>query len=103
MTAPMYLALPFRRSISEPWFKPIARIGGRSNDSYVLEPSRPFTKVESRDRLYTEILARRDGELFLYVNDALVVWPWLHYYGNNQGRATVTVERIEAPTPAGKV
>ena len=36
MTWPMYLALPFRRALTEPWFKPIARIGSRSNDEYVL-------------------------------------------------------------------
>ena len=97
MTWPMYLGLPFRRALTEPWFKPIARIGSRSNDEYVLEPSPPFAAGETRDHLYAQIRARRDGKLFIFVNDALVVWPGLHYYGNNQGSATVTVERVESP------
>jgi hypothetical protein len=97
MTWPMYLGLPFRRWVTEPWFKPIARIGSHSNDEYVLDPSPPFAAGETRDHLYTQIRARRDGELFIYVNDALIFWPGLHYYANNHGRATVTVERIEAP------
>jgi hypothetical protein len=95
MTWPMYLALPFRRWLTEPWLKPIARIGSHSNDEYVLEPSRPFAAGETRDHLYTEIRARRDGELFLYVNDALVLWPGLHFYGNNHGKAIVKIAQIE--------
>jgi hypothetical protein len=97
MRWPMYFGLPFRRWITEPWFKPVARIGSHGNDEYVIEPDQPFADGEIRDSLYTRIRARRDGELFLYVNDALILWPRLHFYGNNHGKATVTVERIEPP------
>jgi uncharacterized protein (DUF2235 family) len=95
MTWLMYFGLPFRRWLTEPWFKPVARIGPHGNDEYVLDPSCPFTEGEKRDRLCTEIRARRDGELFLYVNDAVFLWPWPHTYGNNSGTATVTIKRIE--------
>ena len=44
MTRQKYLALPLRRSLTQPWFKPIARIGSRGNDEYVLEPARPVGK-----------------------------------------------------------
>jgi hypothetical protein len=32
MTWPMYAALPLRRDVSAPWFRPIARIGRRGTD-----------------------------------------------------------------------
>jgi uncharacterized protein (DUF2235 family) len=95
MTWPMYFGLPFRRWITEPWFKPVARIDPHGNDEYVLDPSLPFTEGEKRDRMCTEIRARRDGELFLYVNDAIFLWPRSHTYGNNSGTASVTIKRIE--------
>lgn len=100
MSWPMYFALPFRRWLVEPWFKPFARIGARGNDEYPLNPLVPFaagTPGDKKRLLVTEIRARRNGELFLYVNDALFFWPWLHTYGNNTGTAKVTSERVEAP------
>ena len=94
----MHAGVPFRRWAWQPWFKPIARIGARGNDEYPLDPVVPFAANERKDRLYAELTARRDGELFLFVNDAVFVWPWLHKYDNNEGMATVTVQRID-PTP----
>jgi hypothetical protein len=46
----------------------------------------------------TEIKARTTGELFLYVNDAVLMWPGLTdlFYSNNTGTTWVTVERITA-------
>lgn len=93
----LYAAIPFRRWIGEPWFKPIARIGAHGNDEYPLKPTVPFAAKDSKRLLATEIEARRDGELFLYVNDAVFLGPWWHTYGNNHGTATVTIRRIEAP------
>jgi len=86
----MLFAVPFRRHLSEPWFKPIARIGASGNDIYPLEPAEPFAPGAPRDELTSCIRARRNGRLFVYVNDAVILWPWLHGYHNNQGRGTVT-------------
>ena len=45
------------------------------------------------------VKARRDGELFLYVNDAVFMWPIPHdlLYRNNKGTGTVCIERLGRP------
>ena len=55
-----------------------------------------------RQTVWTEIKARTTGELFLYVNDAVLMWPGLTnlFFSNNTGTATVTVERITASSSA---
>jgi hypothetical protein len=36
--------------------------------------------------------AAKDGEVFVYVNDSVVVWQDLdRYYGNNKGTADLTI------------
>jgi hypothetical protein len=100
VTWPMNFAVPFRRWLKEPWFKPIARIGAEGSDEYPLIRSVPVLdgiSKEQRRVLASEIVARRDGELFIYVNDAVFFWPWFHTYDNNHGTATVTIQRIETP------
>jgi len=99
VTWPMFFALPFRRWLAEPWLKPIARIGETGNDEYPLNPVDPFpldASIEEKRELITEIQARRDGELFIYANDAVFFWPWFHTYNNNRGTATVWIQRVEA-------
>jgi len=108
--AKLYWAVPSRRWLAQPWFKPIARIGAHGNDEYPLEPLVPFATGETKKVLATEIRARRDGELFLYVNDAVLFYssPWYgfeegyfgircEFYSNNKGTATVRIQRVEAP------
>ncbi len=58
--------------------------------------------VASSSRLIADITADASGELFLYVNDA-VLFEWSGFYHNNSGTAAVTVTRILAPKilPAG--
>jgi hypothetical protein len=53
---------------------------------------------DTRKVIVTEIKARTTGELFLYVNDAVLMWPGLTdlFYSNNTGTTWVTVERITA-------
>ena len=80
----MYLAIPLRRHVTKPWINLFARIGHDGNDNYVLS-------VGSN-----EITARSDGELFLYVNDAVFgVWPqwdlpYIWQGGKNVGSIAVT-------------
>ena len=119
VTGMMTLAVPLRRTLTQPWFKLIARIGDIGTDEYPLDPN-PFvawnadegrTKVgEGRDTcsgpppslepntegkvFETQFVARSSGELFLYVNDAVVVPPWTTFYCNNGGVARVAVQRV---------
>ena len=85
--------IPFRRHITEPWFKPIARIGAYGNDDY------PLNAEDGSDdnTLISEITARKSGELFLFVNDAILPIPtaWQFFYINNEGTARVKVEPLD--------
>jgi uncharacterized protein (DUF2235 family) len=96
-------ALPLRRVLGKPWFRPVARIGAVGADEYPLEPDvrapgADLGSVDPRARgeLVAEIRARRSGELFIYVNDAVVGIPGLEnwFYRNNLGEAKVTVSRL---------
>jgi len=55
----------------------------------------------SRRTLVAEIVAPSDGELFLYLNDAIAAVPFgpdvERFYDNNAGSADVTVERLGLP------
>lgn len=86
--------IPFRRSISEDWFKPIARIGESGSDEYPLNPK---DKESDDDTLVAEITARRGGKLYLFVNDAVLPVPnaWQFFYKNNRGTANVVVSPID--------
>jgi hypothetical protein len=124
-------ASPLKRWWRENWFQPIARIGARGNDEYVLSPKAPllgpvdypgcttsYPKGEERTsakisdeaaaqliacapvpsnrlKLVAEITAKRTGELFVYVNDAVLAWPGDYFYRNNRGTASVSVARAD--------
>jgi uncharacterized protein (DUF2235 family) len=87
-------AFLLRRVLFRPWFRLIARIGERGVDEYFLDPKHvngsPATVFKDNFR------AQRDGELFLYVNDAVVAFPWLssQFYKNNIGHAKITLRLL---------
>jgi hypothetical protein len=88
--APWYLALavPMRREIGQNWFKPVAHVGEHARSEYVLGKKTQF------------VVKNRPGELFLFVNDAIIGVPgfWDYFYGNNRGVASVVIRKIgEAP------
>lgn len=87
--SPAYVAfLPFRRVLRESWFVPIARIGSRSPEYHSLTTEK------------TSITPRRDGHLYIFVNDAVGLVPWYDYfYKNNHGTATISVKEVSAPSP----
>lgn len=123
-----WLATPLKRWWSANWFAPIARIGSRGKDEYLVAPATPLKaeryesdvslpdneictkptgeqaqkamkdKPISNDRqvVVADITARSTGELFVYVNDAVVAWPGQRgmFYCNNLGSGEVTVEEI---------
>lgn len=92
--------VPLRRHLFADWYQPIARIGATAYDRYPLEPP-PVAQGDDRppnDELHHTIKARRSGELFLYLNDAVFFTPTnrlLEFYTNNHGAATVTVEHVK--------
>jgi uncharacterized protein (DUF2235 family) len=91
----MYFGLPFRRYLTEKWFKPIARIGNDGTDEHVLEHGDILIDNRSKT-LITEITARSDGQLFLFVNDSVFfAFAQQSTYKNNRGTASVTVVPME--------
>jgi hypothetical protein len=85
-TVLMTAAAPFRRHLTEGWFAVMAKIGPDGLNSSVLS-FRPGTQPDTWEADFT---ANAGGELFLYVNDA-VLFGWPERYGNNEGSATVNV------------
>ena len=92
-----WIGIPWRRWWTQNWFKPIAQIGAVGNDEYVLNPLDADATAASGDErvLVSEIVPRTGGELFIYVNDAVVMIPgWIDYFykHNNHGGASIKVE-----------
>jgi hypothetical protein len=86
----MVAAVPFRRELIRPWFRVVLRIGGRGGEEFFLDPD------PTDNYLIDEVItATRDGELFLFVNDAVIGFPGLYdrFYGNNRGSTKVTITR----------
>jgi uncharacterized protein (DUF2235 family) len=100
MTLPMYAGVPFRRSIGSAWFAPLVRVGDRGDEVHTLKASGGGAKsagaIGRAHTLTDEFVAGSDGELFLFVNDAVVGVPWLVdiFYGNNRGTADVRIEPL---------
>ena len=63
-----------------------------------------WSTSDSRKTFVSQFAAPDDGELFLYVNDAIAAIPfgptiWC-LYDNNRGKAKITIERVPVPTPS---
>jgi hypothetical protein len=86
---------PLKRQLFVQPFKVIARIGSTGSDETVLEPDDDIRS----NNLDVVITPKRDGELFLYVNDS--VWgldsqkKGSNFYKNNSGQATIEVRQID--------
>lgn len=92
----LWLGLPLRRVILQPWFRVIARIGEKGTDEYFINPeNQPVLGKSDSDQLIFVVRPRRDGELFLYVNEAVIAWPkqWDLFYRQNEGQAEVKIRR----------
>jgi uncharacterized protein (DUF2235 family) len=87
----LVVGIPLRRELIRPWFRVVARIGGKGSEESFLDPD--FT---DKYLINEEIRAPRDGELFLFVNDAAIGIPGLYdlFYGNNEGSTRVTIKRL---------
>jgi hypothetical protein len=94
-------ALPFRRVLTADWFVPVARVGrtGAEYHLFALVDQAEQKTMQEQERKYdqavAEITPKRTGELFLFVNDAVLPFNWDYFYENNRGGpATVTVKKI---------
>jgi uncharacterized protein (DUF2235 family) len=94
-------ALPAKRYVWENYYKPIARIrkvvhGVPGQDEYVLNPTFKTARPKY-DCLVSDFTAESSGELFLFVNDAIVYFVpdgLIGTYKNNKGKADFYVKRI---------
>jgi T6SS, Phospholipase effector Tle1-like, catalytic domain len=93
----LFIGVPLRRVLLRPWFRIIGRVGVKGTDEYFLDPDKPTgVDQEQLKKIDPAFRVRRDGELFLYVNDAAVGWPGIAdvFYRGNEGEATVTVKHL---------
>ena len=74
-------AAPLRRVWGAAWFVPIAQVGAPGGEEFALPASRNEFTVDD------------EGELFLYVNDAILPFSWTTLYKNNHGTMTITITR----------
>lgn len=86
-----YIAVPLRRELFEDWLEVVFRYGRTGGEEvfYVYDPTDP--------NISFIMTPTRDGELFIFVNDAVIGIPRLYdtFYRNNHGTAQVTVTRIK--------
>jgi uncharacterized protein (DUF2235 family) len=75
------LLVPFRRKLAEDWLTPIVRIGPTGADEHIVRWGS------------ATIRPRRSGELFFYVNDAVIGVPglWSVFYAGNRGTGTLRI------------
>jgi len=100
---------PFRRVLTEPWFKPVLRVGATGwYNELPVEPDETPRKGAPLRGLTMTFTAPADGEAFLFVNDAysgILPIGWgetgaiagytRHTYANNAGMAAAAI----APAP----
>ena len=95
----MALALPLRRHLFADWYQPIARVDEELFDRYPLDGDNEEVDDEDAGRqmsLYMEFRAKGTGQLYLYLNDAVLFLPELVelFYKNNRGCALVVVTEL---------
>jgi hypothetical protein len=95
--APWYMPLlvPFRRMIWSNWFVPVVRVGSTGFGEHVLDmkpDGDPCGCVETESGSYSGTFkAGKDGEVFVFVNDAAAIWS-NRFYENNRGSAVIAIE-----------
>jgi uncharacterized protein (DUF2235 family) len=90
-----YLGAPTRRAIGSSYLQPVAAVRSPSKpNSFRFVQLRPLQMVASEENpnlFQAEFEAPTDGELFLFANDAVPLFDIDYFYGNNGGKARVTV------------
>jgi hypothetical protein len=83
------MMVPLRRETTQDWFHVVLRYGSVGGEEDFIEPDPDDTRLEA------PIRPKRNGELFVFVNDAAIGTPALYdwFYRNNKGAATLTITR----------
>jgi uncharacterized protein (DUF2235 family) len=83
--------LPLRRELFEDWFRIVLRYGRVGGEESTFEPDPTDPLIEDNIR------PTRTGELFVFVNDAVIGIPGLYgsLYRYNRGTAQLTVKRTK--------
>ena len=86
----LFLALPFRRELIRPWYRLVLRVGATGGEESFID-----SEPEKNGKIEVVIKPNRKGELFIFVNDAVIGIPGLYdvFYGNNIGTGKITVTR----------
>jgi len=90
----MVALVPLRRELIRPWFRVVVRFGGKGGEETFLDPD-----TNDKFVIDEQITATRDGELFLFVNDAVIGIPgfndyfYKHFYKDNRGATKVAITR----------
>jgi uncharacterized protein (DUF2235 family) len=81
--------VPLRRELTQDWFRIVLRYGRVGGEEVFLDPDPDDYKIQAT------IKPTRKGELFIFVNDAVIGIPGLYnlFYRNNRGSAQLTVTR----------
>jgi len=101
MTSAMWLGLPIRRLVGSNWFATVIRIGNRGFGEIVPSYERresPGCQCPATTSYTATFRARKSGELFVYVNDAVIGVPgYFDYFYtlNNKGKADLTLELLQ--------
>ena len=85
----LMLGVPLRRELTRPWFRLVLRYGATGGEEVFLDPDPEDGTIED------VIKPTRRGELFIFVNDAVIGIPGLYdlFYRNNEGGGKLTVIR----------
>lgn len=88
-----FLLSSLKRVWIRPFFRFIVRTGSTGSEENFLDQD---DHPENVDQLQERYTARKDGELFFYVNDGVIALPYFDsaFYSRNQGTAKITVERF---------
>jgi len=88
--------VPLRRELIRPWYRVVARIGATGGEENFLDPDSGGAQFAISEKFK----ATRDGELFLFVNDAAIGIPGLYdvFYKNNRGSTRVLLFACGNPT-----
>jgi uncharacterized protein (DUF2235 family) len=83
------LGVPLRRELTQDWFRIVLRYGRVGGEEVFLDPDLEDSKIEAN------IKPTREGELFIFVNDAVIGIPGLYdfFYRDNGGSGTIKVTR----------
>jgi hypothetical protein len=83
------MVVPLRRETTQDWFHVVLRYGRVGGEEDFIEPDPDDYNLQS------PIRPKRSGELFVFVNDAVIGIPGLYnlFYRRNEGTATLTITR----------